>query len=281
MSDTRQQSALSGLVEEINSVQARLQRSISRLVRARTELSSVRDLTQFYFRETRPALVISGLDIELLDEGLSRIHELSSKTSQRSSYLDTLKLIKKRVSELEIQYEFSFSENRRDEVPQERVIERSREEGVIVGTLEKISPYFGNAYTQILLDLGDKNRVSYRGVAHEIRELLRGVLNHFAPDEAVEAQDGFKLEQNQSKPTQVQKMQFILSSRNQSSAQVEPATKAVRYIDVQTEILSSMPRAIYKAGSDSAHSDPKNLENEVRSLKRYLDANLCDILEIN
>lgn len=280
MPETGQLNMLSGLAAEINSVQTRLQRSDSRLVRAKTELTSVKDLTQFYFRTTRPALVTSGLDIELLDEGFSRILELSSKPSQRSSYLEAIKLVKRKVSELEIQYEFSFSENRQNINPPERLGERSREEVAIVGTLEKINPYFGNAYTQVLLDLDDKDRVSYRGVAHEIRELLRGVLNHFAPDDEVSAQEGFRFEKDQTKPTQAQKMQFILGSRNQSSAQVGPASRSVQYVDIQTQILSSMPRAIYQAGSDSAHSDPKELQGEVRRLKRYLDATLCDILEI-
>lgn len=280
MSNGGNKNVLSELLANIQSVQTQLQKSSTRLVRAKAEISALRELTQTYFRTIRQDIALVGLDSEPLDLPFGTILELTNRASQRSSYVDALRRARKKASEMEVQYEFALSEGGAgDEL--DTPIKFSDQENQIIKILKQINPFFSDAYTQIILDLSDQGRISYRGAVHEMRELLRGILNHFAPDAEVEAQANFSFERGQKKPTRTQKMKFILSSRNQSSAQIEPAKKATRFLDVQTEILSLIPNAVYSAGSDSAHADPRELKREVLSLKRYLDAVLCDILEIN
>ena len=272
---------LSDLLLEIKALQTRLQKRRSRLVRAKSEISVAEALIQKYFRNVRPIIKSTGIDVSGLDDIFSKLHEISSGTSLRSSYSDVLRRARVKATELEIQYEFSFSAS--SPMAEHPLMNHdfTLQERRVVDTLLQINSHFANAYIQIIRDLADKNRVSFRGVIHEMRELLRGVLNHFAPDQQVAAQPNFKLEEGQTKPTRTQKMQYILSTRNLSSAQIDPAKKTTHYLDVQTQVLAAMPSAIYGAGSDSAHAQPRDLKSEVYRLKHYLDANLCDILEVN
>ena len=61
-------------------------------------------------------------------------------------------------------------------------------ERLISDTLSAILPATAASYEQCLLDLGGPSRRSYRGVAHEMREVLRETLDHLAPDPDVMAE---------------------------------------------------------------------------------------------
>jgi Predicted pPIWI-associating nuclease len=87
-------------------------------------------------------------------------------------------------------------------------------ERLIVETLSRIVPAAAASYQQCLLDLGGPSRYSYRGIAHELREILRETLDYLAPDADVMASTGFKLEEDQERPTQRQKALHILRSRS-------------------------------------------------------------------
>jgi hypothetical protein len=65
-----------------------------------------------------------------------------------------------------------------------------------------------NSYRQALDDLTNGNRVSYRGTAAELREGVREVVDHLAPDDAVTKATGFKLEKDRSRPTMKQTARF-------------------------------------------------------------------------
>src|SRR5438105_365824 len=83
----------------------------------------------------------------------------------------------------------------------------------IIHTLSSILPTTAASYVQCLIDLGGAPRRSYRGVAHEMREVLRETLDYLAPDRDVMAEANFKLEMGMSKPTQRQKALYVLRKR--------------------------------------------------------------------
>src|SRR5205807_1432811 len=93
-------------------------------------------------------------------------------------------------------------------------------ERLIIETLARILPAAASSYEQCLLDLGGMRRRSYRGVAHELREVLRETLNYLAPDVDVLAQAGFKLEKDSARPTQRQKALYVLRNRRLSREQM-------------------------------------------------------------
>lgn len=275
----KSQNSLSFLLKDIKTVQTDIQRATSRLVRSEREISSAKVLAQIYFRNTRNAIIKSELDPSELDSAFAELIELTNKHSQRSSYLSVLKKAQKKAVELEIQTEYTYSA----EVSSagSELGGFTRQESSIVEKLKEINPFFADAYIQIILDIRDEKRISFRGVVHEIRELVRGLLNHFAPNEQVMGQVDFQFENRLDKPSMTQKMKYVLNARGLSGSQIDPAKKMTSYLEVQTGILAAMPRSTYSAGSDTAHADSRDVRNEVLRLKRYLDTNICDILQID
>jgi hypothetical protein len=109
-----------------------------------------------------------------------------------------------------------------------------------------------------------------------LREVLREVIDHLAPDDKVLAAPGFQLEPEQRTPTQKQKVRFILRARRNSSAAVSVAEASLETVD---EAVASLARSTYRRGSVSTHM-PTTV-TEIRSLKRYVDALLAELLEIS
>jgi len=132
------------------------------------------------------------------------------------------------------------------------------------------------SYSQALLDLAQADRVSFRGSALELREALRETLDHLAPDDAVMAQPGFKLEGDQKKPTMRQKALFILRARGMAKTALEAPRDAVGIIEGST---SSLARSAYSRSALSTHVAQTGAE--VRQFKMYLDSVLSDLLQLH
>lgn len=146
----------------------------------------------------------------------------------------------------------------------------------ILDTLGSILPAASASYEQCLIDLGGVPRRSYRGVTHELREVLRETLDYLAPDCDVMAEPGFKLEQNQAKPTQRQKALHILRKRRLSREAMRAPELAVSMVE---ELGAAITRSAYTRGSIGAHSNTSG--PETRQLKMYVDAVLAELLEIH
>lgn len=149
-------------------------------------------------------------------------------------------------------------------------------ERLIIDTLSWISPAAAASYKQCLLDLGGAPRLSYRGVAHELREVLRETLNHLAPDNDVMAEASFKPEENTKGPTHRQKALYVLRKRKLSREAMTAPELAVSMVE---ELGAKITRSTYALGSASAHSISSG--QEVRQLKMYVDAVLAELLEIH
>jgi hypothetical protein len=146
----------------------------------------------------------------------------------------------------------------------------------IIEVLARILPAAAASYEQSVLDLGGPARRSYRGAAHELREVLREVLNHFAPDADVMAESGFKLEKDALRPTQRQKALFILRKRRLSKEELTAPGLAASMVD---ELGAQITRSAYTRGAKDAHTTSSG--PEVRQLKMYVDAVLGELLEIH
>ncbi len=162
---------------------------------------------------------------------------------------------------------------------------RTRSLGVVVATLTErriidtlfsILPTASASYEQCLMDLGAPPRRSYRGVAHELRETLREILDYLAPDVDVMAEAGFTLEKGTTRPTQRQKALHVLRKRRLSREAMRAPELAVSMVD---ELGAAIARSAYTRGSMSAHG--VGSAQEVRQLKMYVDAVLAELLEIH
>jgi hypothetical protein len=129
------------------------------------------------------------------------------------------------------------------------------------------------SYEQALRDIAQPNRVSWRGVAAEFREVLRAVIDHLAPDGQVVASSGFQLEEKQRRPTQRQKVVFALRARRCSDAAINSAEEALNVVE---EAIAKLARSTYTRGSISTHTATG--EAEILALKGYVDALIGDLL---
>jgi hypothetical protein len=156
------------------------------------------------------------------------------------------------------------------------VVVATATEQLIIATLARILPAAAASYEQCLIDLNEVSRRSYRGVAHELREILRETLNYLAPDAEVLAQQGFRLEPDTARPTQKQKAIFVLRKRGLSREETSAPELTVSMVE---ELAASITRTAYSRGSKSAHTVTSG--PEVRQLKMYIDAVLGELLEIH
>jgi hypothetical protein len=256
-----------------------LQRAIGRVtavnVNAASARESARSLVQGYFRQARPDLLNVGVadeDLEVLDGQMQRLLQLANGRNAKSSYTRLLGEVRRGLQELELLRERRLGDQRR-----EGPIVASSIETRIIETLRELVPSAALSYEQALRDLNaSADRVSFRGTAVELREALRETLDHLAPDEVVMAAQGFRLEQNQTGPTQKQKVRFILRSRRVPEGARKAPEDAATLID---ELVAGVARASYQRGSLATHV--ASTEHEVRQLKMYVDSVLAELLQVH
>jgi hypothetical protein len=97
-------------------------------------------------------------------------------------------------------------------------------------------------------------------------------MDHLAPDADVMAAPNFKLEGQLKRPTQKQKVRYILKARRRAVAVAEAGVETVE------EGIASLARSTYQRSSATTHASTD--ATEVRRLKNYVDALLIELLEI-
>jgi hypothetical protein len=145
--------------------------------------------------------------------------------------------------------------------------------------LQEVHPDLANSYRQVLRDLQDATRLSYRGTANELREILREVLERLAPDDEVisqawwaptEAPDGKK----RKSPSQQQKVRYILEKKGAGSRVKDVAEGSLELVE---KGLSELVRDMYSRASVASHT-AQDVE-EIKRQLRYFDAPMHDLCE--
>lgn len=143
----------------------------------------------------------------------------------------------------------------------------------LYNALLEVSKPLAKSYAQVKLDIDNDQRVSWAGTAHEIRQILSSLLQILAPDELVEKQVGFQFEKGQNRPTQKQRVAFILKKKG-SDDRVKEVVENVVELD---SIIEKLVRGIYTRASDAAHTY-KN-KKEVEHILRYFETFMPDLLD--
>jgi hypothetical protein len=239
--------------------------------------TQAKELVQFYFRQARPTLLPLGFTEESLgaiDIEMQEILRLSNGNNRKSYYTDHLKRIELERTAIDSQREVLLS--RKAVAASVGPVAMSTVERAILTTLQQVVPTAALSYEQGCRDLGDGQRISFRGVASEFRECLREVLDHLAPDKEVMAQQGFKLEEGQKKPSMKQKARFILRARGQPATAVRAPEDAVSTVE---DRCAGLARSVYERSSISSHVTTS--KGEVIQIKMYVDTVLAELLEIH
>jgi hypothetical protein len=138
--------------------------------------------------------------------------------------------------------------------------------------LHKIAPSAALSYRQAALDINDAGRISFRGSALELREALREVLDHLAPDVEVTGAEGYQQEPKRSGPTMRQKVRFVLKNKNKRSVSDAPE----HAVDAFEEAMANFTRAEYERGSKETHS--AGSRDKVIQLRRLVVTVLHEVL---
>lgn len=230
-------------------------------------------VVQFYFREVRQRLIDLGINssqIALVDGEMQEMIEIAAKVTRTATYKGSMRVLDEIRAPLETAIEIAAMT-----ASEPASTSLTTTETAILKTLDQVVPTTALSYQQLLQDLNDSTRVSYRGTASELREVLRELLDHLAPDAEV-MKTGIKLEQGQTKPTMKQKTVFILKARGVNETQRKTASDATEAVE---GAVGSLARSVYNRGSLSTHI--KTTRQEVLTFKGYAEAVLAELLEIH
>lgn len=270
------QDALDDLISLTSALSVALGRVQSTHVAARSIRNASRKTIQAYFRECRPYL--SSLDVDTnklssMDDEMQLLLRLSGGSNRKSTYLGLLRRVRNMQRELSAEREIHLAQ-RSVKIDAEQ-LNFGALDLRIADTLARLEPSSGRSYQQAVRDLAVGDRMSYRGTASELREVLRETLDRLAPDEEVMKTQGFSLEQGQSKPTQKQKVRYILRSRGIPENSAKVPEDAVSLVEGLT---GSLMRSTYTRGSIAVHTAADR--EEVLRIKAYVDLILCELLEV-
>lgn|SRR5574341_395551 len=229
-----------------------------------------RGIASTYFETVREDLLAvqnrAGL-VEEIDSVIQNLLQLSGAMREKQAYVGHINELRPYLLEATVDLMKARSAAR---------LVLSDTERAVVQTLAAMLPDSAASYEQALRDIAVGEKVSWRGTALELRETLRDVIDHLAPDDKVAAVHGFQLEQGQTKPTQRQKVRFILRARRSPGAAVAVAEASLETVE---EAVAGLARSTYQRSSASTHVGSSG--KEIRNLKRYVDALLAELLEIS
>jgi hypothetical protein len=150
------------------------------------------------------------------------------------------------------------------------------DESKLLKAVDHLVPSAGISYRQALSDLCDDKHMSFRGPALELREVLREILDHMAPDKDVTAGPGFRLENGRPGPTMKQKVRYILKRRGDGKTKASSPEDSASAVDA---VIGDLTRSAYDLGSLATHVASER--RQVVQVKRYIEAVLHDILQLD
>jgi hypothetical protein len=262
------------LLQKLDSLSKAVKKSEAVNINSRTIKKSAIEIGSLYFSNARNEALEVLSESNLLkeyDSNWQYLIRLAQGNNSKNSYLNIIRKLIRTTKEINVGLHSATSD-----IP-ERGSERiSYPEQILIETLEQILPSAAASYQQAIQEMSDqKERLSYRGTASELREALRETLDYLAPDSDVMGESWFKFENDQKRPTMKQKVRFILSSRGRNKTERVTAENTVQLIET---LYGELTRSVYNRASLSAHI--KTTREEVARLKRYMDALFFDLLEI-
>jgi exonuclease VII small subunit len=146
----------------------------------------------------------------------------------------------------------------------------------VTDALAKISESLSVGYQQVRKDLSDSSRISWRGTANELREVIRELLEILAPDSLVTKAKWYKQDQHTKGATQAQRARFALEQR----ATQEHRTSAVQEtLNLVEESIARLIRKTYQRANSVVHS-PQD-RDEVKRILGYFDLLARDLLGLS
>ncbi|MFC3716576.1 hypothetical protein ACFONC_10455 [Luteimonas soli] len=231
---------------------------------------ALRGLAERYFSDIRPTLIDPSGDeshITAVNSAMQKLVQECHKRGMARTYIELLRAAKSHLIKLDSTL---ISINQQNDRPEKAPVDIR-----IITTLRALVPSAALSYEQALQDLGQPERLSWRGPATDLREALREVLDRLAPDDEVRAMSGYKDEPDARGPTMKQKVRFILRNRQTSKALAATTEDATRSVD---EAIGAFVRSVYTRSSVSTHTPTD--KNEVLRVLDLVRVVLSELLEV-
>ncbi len=264
--------SLKEFIQEVDSARKALNKEKSKKqLHSQKVRDSLRLIAENYFNLVRPSLIDIGRqdpDVAEIDWRMQELITLCHKKGSVTKYQSILAEAKSALIAVETRALVS---------PQigNASTSISEVDNAIIDTLSRLLPSAELSYHQALLDLESNSRLSWRGPATDLRESLREVLDHLAPDEDVKSMSGYKQEPSTNGPTMKQKVRYILKNRGVGKSAAAPAETATDAIE---EAVGSFVRSVYTRSSISTHTPTD--KSEVLRVRDFVRVVLCELLAI-
>lgn len=265
----------SEFIDVLERLRVRLAAGTTPKVSSAAEQKNVRSVVGAWFAEYRPAAIqIVGEEryILLMDEEMQNLLKLASgSNSRRTVVRRSASAIRHLRDNLLVPLSRAYWSKAPERSPAGRDDEVARR-------LEQVDAELANGYEQAVIDVEDTERLSYRGPAAELREILTDVLHKLAPNQQVEATEWYRESRKsgtrkEPTPTRAERTKFILRSRAKGSAVTDSAES---YMTSVEERLANVINATYRRGSAAAHGGAER--EELVNLLPYINALLKELL---
>lgn len=263
-------SHVTALLSQIETERKSLNAVTGLQLQSKTARERIRSVVEGYFSGVRPLIEDNtgqGTHVAEVDRMMQQLLQLTHKNSSISKYKDLFRSLKKHLILLDTKLVAT--------PVRVGAIEHNAVDGRLVTTLRALLATASMSYEQAIIDMRTEDRLSWRGPATDLREALREVLDHLAPDDEVKAAPGFKQEQDMHGPTMKQKVRYVLKNRRVSKVVSETTENATVAVE---EALGTFVRSVYTRSSVSTHTSTSRGEAlRVLDLVRVV---LCELLEV-
>jgi len=265
----------SEFLDVLNRLLTFVKSSNHRTISSLTERNSIRSVVGAWFQQYRPSfLEMLGEEDPLLptDSSMQELLRLASTDCSRRVVIRHIREVHTHFTESLL---VPLSSAYWSRAPQRTPAGRDEE---VVLRLRQLDTLLADSYEQAIVDLENTRRLSYRGPAAELREVLTGILHILAPTTQVQATDWYKEsrrtgERKEPTPTRAERTKYILRSRAEGSALTEAAESFMTSVE---ERLASVVVATYARGSAATHVGTER--EEVLQQLQYINALLRELL---
>ena len=251
--------------QQLEALEKSLSRSKARHVNTAGEISRVRAVVTTWFETLRPLVALRGIrkeNLEAIDAVLKECVELTVQRSFRRRYRT---LIRKASQVFKRQIVLALTTQTNPSLMDAAA-------QAVAQKLAQLSPALAASYRQIYLDLADTGRLSYRGTANELREILREVLERLAPEQEILAQSWYQPVEGRQEPTRQQRARYILERRGAGSKAGEVATQTLTTVD---KGLAKLVSDMYSRAAAAAHTSQDIAE--IRRILGYFNPLIHDL----
>ncbi len=265
----------SEFIDVLDRLHSRLRAATSNDVSSAAEKKNIRSVVGAWFSQYQPAAVqIVGEEqyIRSMDEEMLSLLKLASGNSARRTVIRSCATA---IRHFKDDLLIPLSRAYWSQAPQRSPAGRDPE---VATRLKRMDEDLGDSYEQAVLDAEDDERLSYRGPAAELREVLTTVLHTLAPNSQVEATEWYRESRREGTrseptPTRAERTKFILRSRAKGSAVTEAAES---YMTSVEDRLANVINATYRRGSAATHGGTER--DELLKLLPYINALLRELL---